>query len=305
MKIHSLPNRLFRYLLTSISPRLNINFFYKRCHHHFPNLDNPQTLDEKIQWMKLHYYKDNALVYQCADKFRVRAYVQDCGLGHILNPLIKTYHHASEINWDELPDKFVLKWNFGCGGNVICLDKSKLDIPATKRDLDRFEKIKFHLISAEPQYDFKEKLILCEQFIETDDGHQPVDYKFYCFHGKAAYVLCCVGREDGQKPKFYFFDRDWNLCRLNRSSLELPQDFAFPKPDGIERLFDYAEILSKPFPFVRADFYLEKGRAFFGELTFTPGGGFDSGRLPATDRLFGDCIDLTACKPKCDENHSA
>ena len=249
-------------------------------------------MDEKIQWMKLHYYKDNKLVEQCADKFRVRQYVKECGLEHILNPLIKTYHQADEIDWSELPEKFVLKWNFGCGGNVICPDKSKLDIPATKRDLDRFEKIKFHLIAAEPQYDFKEKLILCEQFIETEDGRSPVDYKFYCFNGEAKYVLCCIGRGTQEKPDFYFFDRNWQLQRLNKQGKAAPEGFTLPKPEGMDQLFDYAEKLSKPFPFVRADFYLEKGKAYFGELTFTPGGGFDRGRLPETDLLFGQMVNL-------------
>ena len=287
MEFRSNTNLAFRYLLTTLSPKLSVRTLFRIYHHRKLNLDNPQTLDEKIQWMKLNYYKDNELVKQCADKLRVREYVKDCGLEHILNPLIKTYHHASEINWDELPDKFVLKWNFGCGGNVICPDKSQLDIPATIRDLDRFEKIKFHLIAAEPQYDFKEKRILCEQFIETEDGHSPVDYKFYCFNGEALYVLCCIGRGTQEKPDFYFFDRHWQLQRLNRQGKAAPEGFTLPKPEGIDRLFDYAEKLSKPFPFVRADFYLEKGKAYFGELTFTPGGGFDRGRLPETDLLFG------------------
>ena len=287
MEFRSNTNLAFRYLLTTLSPKLSVRTLFRIYHHRKLNLDNPQTLDEKVQWMKRNYYKDNELVKQCADKLRVREYVKDCGLEHILNPLIKTYHHASEINWDELPDKFVLKWNFGCGGNVICPDKSQLDIPATIRDLDRFEKIKFHLIAAEPQYDFKEKRILCEQFIETEDGHSPVDYKFYCFNGEALYVLCCIGRGTQEKPNFYFFDRHWQLQRLNRQGKAAPEGFTLPKPEGIDRLFDYAEKLSKPFPFVRADFYLEKGKAYFGELTFTPGGGFDRGRLPETDLLFG------------------
>ncbi len=292
MEFRSKTNLAFRYLLTTLSPKLSVHTLFRIYHHRKLDLEHPQTLDEKIQWMKIHYYKDNALVMQCADKYRVREYVKSCGLEHILNPLFKTYHHANEINWDELPEKFVLKWNFGCGGNVICPDKSKLDIPATKRDLDRFEKIKFHLIAAEPQYDFKEKLILCEQFIETEDGHSPVDYKFYCFNGKPAYVLCCIGRGSQKKPDFYFFDRSWQLQRLNHQGKAAPEGFTLPKPEGMDELFDYAEKLSKPFPFVRADFYLEKGKAYFGELTFTPGGGFDRGRLPETDLLFGQMVQL-------------
>ena len=287
MEFRSTPNLLVRYALTSLSPKWSVKTLFRIYHRRRLNLENPQTLDEKIQWMKLYYYKDNELVQRCADKFRVRDYVQECGLEHILNPLIKTYHHASEINWDELPDKFVLKWNFGCGGNVICPDKSKLDIPATIRDLNRFEKIKFHLIAAEPQYDFPDKRILCEHFIETEDGSSPVDYKIYCFNGKPEYVLCCFGRGHQQKPDFYFFNRDWELQRLNRQGLASPEGFTIPKPDGMDDLFRYAETLAQPFPFVRADFYLEKGKAYFGELTFTPAGGFDKGRLPSTDLLFG------------------
>ena len=292
MEFRSKTNLAFRYLLTTLSPQLSVRTLFRIYHHRKLNLDNPQTLDEKIQWMKLNYYKDNELVKKCADKFRVREYVKECGLEHILNPLIKSYHHASEINWDQLPDKFVLKWNFGCGGNVICPDKSKLDIASTKRDLDKFEKIKFHLIAAEPQYDFKEKLILCEHFIETEDGLSPVDYKFYCFNGEAKYVLCCFGRGTQKKPDFYFFDRQWQLQRLNKQGKAAPEGFTLPKPEGMDQLFDYAEKLSKPFPFVRADFYLENGKAYFGELTFTPGGGFDRGRLPETDLLFGQMVNL-------------
>lgn len=292
MEFRSTPNLLARYALTSLSPKLSVKTLFRIYHHKRLDLNNPQTLDEKIQWLKLNYYKYNELVRQCADKFRVREYVKDCGLEHILNPLIKTYHHASEIDWDELPDKFVLKWNFGCGGNVICPDKSKLDISATQRDLDKFEKIKFHLIAAEPQYDFPKRL-LCEQFIETEDGHSPVDYKFYCFNGEAKYVLCCYGRGIQEKPDFYFFDRQWQLQRLNKQGKVAPEGFTLPKPKGMDRLFKYAETLSKPFPFVRADFYLENGKAYFGELTFTPGGGFDRGRLPETDLLFGQMVNLT------------
>ncbi|MBQ3740546.1 MAG: hypothetical protein II856_05050 [Bacteroidales bacterium] len=291
MEFRSTPNLLVRYTLTSLSPELSVRTLYRIYHRTKLNLQDPQTLDEKIQWMKLHYYKDNELVKQCADKLRVREYVKECGLEHILNPLFGTYQHANEINWDELPDKFVLKWNFGCGGNVICSDKAKLNIPATIRDLNRFEKMKFHLIAAEPQYNFPKRL-LCEQFIETEDGHSPVDYKFYCFNGEAKYVLCCIGRGTQAKPDFYFFDRQWQLQRLNRQGKAAPEGFSIPKPEGMDELFNYAETLSKPFPFVRADFYLEQGKAYFGELTFTPAGGFDRGRLPETDLHFGQMVHL-------------
>lgn len=292
MDLRSTPNIWFRYLMTTISPKWTINLLFRLCHHCKPNLDNPQTLDEKIQWMKLHYYKDNALVKQCADKWQVRNYVKENGLENILTEVIATYHRPEEINWDELPNKFVLKWNFGNGGNVVCTDKAKLDTAAAMRDLKRFGKIKFHLLAAEPQYDIDEKVLICEKFIEPERGNSPVDYKFYCFNGVAKYVLCCIGREEGQKPAFYFFDRDWQLQRLNRQGKSAPEGFTIPKPDGMDQLFEYAETLSKPFPFVRADFYLEHGKAYFGELTFSPSGGFDYGRLPESDLLFGSMVKL-------------
>lgn len=293
MEIRSTPNIVFRYLLTSVSPKWTINLLFRLCHHRKPDLENPQTLDEKLQWMKLHYYKDNALVKQCADKWRVRDYVMDCGLESILTEVIACYDDPEEINWESLPEKFVLKWNFGNGGNVVCMDKSKLDKDAAVRDLKRFGKLKFHLLAAEPQYDVVKKVLICEKFIEPAQGNSPVDYKFYCFNGEAKYVLCCIGRQEGQKPSFYFFNRDWKLQRLNRQGIEAPEDFSIPKPDGMDALFDYAEKLSKPFPFVRADFYLEHGKAYFGELTFTPSGGFDYGRLPETDLLFGNMVKLS------------
>lgn len=279
------------YLLTAISPELSIRLQFRLCHHRRLNLKNPQTLDEKIQWMKMYYYKDNALVNQCADKVRVRDYVRDCGLDEILNEVVEVYQSVDEIRWDALPDKFVMKWNFGNGGNVVCADKSKLDIAKAEKDLRRFQKIKFHLISYEPQYIFPKQL-LCERFIEPSEGTTPVDYKVYCFNGEAKYVLCCYGRGNQARPNFYFFDRQWQLQRFNRQGKLAPADFTIPKPDGIDHLFDYAEKLSKPFPFVRADFYLEHGKAWFGELTFTPSGGFDYGRLPETDLFFGQMVHL-------------
>lgn len=291
MEIKSKGDRWFRYLLCGISPKLSVRFFYRYYFKKRLNLKEPKTLDEKIQWMKLYYYKDNPLVCQCADKYRVREYVEQCGLGHILNRVIATYNSPYEIDWDKLPQKFVLKWNFGNGGNVVCFDKDKLDKAKAVRELAEFQKVKAHLLCAEPQYKMK-KVLLCEEFIESETGETPTDYKFYCFNGEAKYVLCCYGRGEQARPSFYFFDRDWNLKRYNKGGKEAPEGFSKPKPEGMDELFECAERLSKPFPFVRADFYLEHGKAYFGELTFTPGGGYDIYRLPETQDYFGSLVHL-------------
>ena len=186
----------------------------------------------------------------------------------------------------------MLKWNFGCAGNIICQNKKTLNKDQEIGNLVRFGKIKYHLLHAELHYDILQKKILCERFIKTKDGQLPEDYKVYCFNGEAKFVLVCTGRGEGIRPKFYFFDRDWRLIRLNKQGKEAPEDFTIPKPEGINKLFEYAECLSKPFPFVRADFYLENGQTIFGELTFTPGGGFDRGYLPEGDRYLGSLIKL-------------
>ncbi len=291
MKFRSNANLIFRYILCIISPKLAVKFLFFYYHRRFLNLKTPKTLDEKIQWMKIYYYKNNELVRRCANKLTARDYVKECGLERILIPLIAKFSTASEIKWSDMPDKFVLKWNFGNGGNVVCQDKDKLNIIQTIKDLNRFQKLKFHLIAAEPQYNV-EKVILCEKFIEGENGGSPTDYKVYCFNGIAKYVLCCYGRGIQEHPSFYIMNRDWKLERLNKQGLEAPKDFTIPKPDGIDKIFEYAEILSKPFPFVRVDFYLQNGNVYFGELTFTPAGGFDVGRLPSSDLLYGNLVEL-------------
>lgn len=280
--------------ITIISPKLNTKIRYWRCFHKKINLKDPQTLDEKIQWLKFNTYYKNKLVTQCADKYAVRKYIEDCGCSEILNELYYVWDNVDEINWDELPDSFVIKWNFGCGHNLICRDKSKLDIEETKIKLNEWYKTHktFYLSHSEIQYKNIPPKLICERLIETHDGNLPVDYKLYCFNGIADCALVCLNREKGH-PDFYFFDKEWNLKRYNKKGKEAPENFTVPKPEGFELLFEYAEKITKPFPFVRADFYLEGGKVIFGELTFTPCGGFDSGRLPETQILFGNKVKIS------------
>ncbi len=285
----------FKQTLTRISPKLNTRVVYLMKFKKPINLKHPLTLDEKIQWLKFNTYYKNPLVTQCADKYAVRQYVEQCGCGEILNELYGVYEHVEDIPWDKLPNQFVIKWNFGCGENLIVFDKSKLDIDEAKKKLNDWYKTKdtFYLTYSEMQYRGIPPKLVCEKLIETEDGGLPVDYKLYCFSGRADCVLVCTGRNtDGHGTKYYFFDRNWNLLRYNKTGKNAPKDFTLPKPEGIDELFDYAEKLTKPFPFVRADFYLEKGKVTFGELTFTPCGGFDVDRLYETQLLFGNMVNI-------------
>lgn len=284
-------------LLYNISPKLLLRFrfllhfnYYKK----FLSFKNPVTLDEKIQWMKLYYYKDNPLITQCADKYAVREYVKKMGCEETLIELYGAYDNAEEIPWEQLPQKFVIKWNFGCGQNFICKNKDDYNFEEVKQLLNKWKKDSqtFYKYGAEMQYKPIVPKIIIERLIEPEDGGAPVDYKLYCFHGEAYCLLTCTGRDEG-KPKFYFVDKDWNLLRLNKAGKEAPEGFVPKKPQGYEQLFNYANKLSKPFPFVRADFYLDNGKVIFGELTFTPCNGFDHNRLLSTNELFGQMLDLS------------
>lgn len=284
----------FRMLLTDISPKLNTKYVYRRIFGKPIDLQNPTTLDEKIQWLKLNTYYNNQLITDCADKYKVREYVEKCGCGEILNQLYGVYDNPEEINWDELPDKFVIKWNFGCGQNFICKDKSQYNEHQVKKMLWKWRKARrtFYRNMSEMQYKTIEPKLICEKLIETETGELPKDYKLYCFNGVPDCALVCADRISAGHASYYFFDKDWNLKRYNKMGLEAPENFSLSRPANYEKLFEYAAVLSKPFPFVRADFYLEKGKITFGELTFTPSGGFDRGRLPSTQKMFGDMLVL-------------
>lgn len=283
--------KMYASFLTVISPTLNTKYWYKKRFKRELDLNNPKTLNEKVLWLKLNTYYKNPLVIQCADKYAVREYIKDCGCEELLVDAYGAYDKTEDIEWEDLPQQFVLKWNFGAGMNIICPDKSKMDKDATLKQLKKWGKRKYWLEQAEMQYKYAPRKIVCEKYLSDGNGMLPLDYKVYCFNGKAQYVLVCVGREYG-RPKFYFFDRNWQLSRINRDSKMAPEGFALEKPACIDKIFAYAEKLAAPFPFVRVDFYAVDDKPYFGELTFTPAAGLDSSRLPETDILLGNILNL-------------
>lgn len=282
---------LFRCGLTVISPKLNTCVSYRVKFKKPLDLKNLRTFNEKILWLKLNRYQGNEFIKQCADKLLVRKYVKDAGCGEILPQLLGVYDDPTDIAWDELPNSFALKWNFGCGGNIICQDKISLDRQQAIRQLKKMKHVNAYLPYSEVQYKNVKKKLIVEEYINDGHGKLPLDYKVYCFNGKAHSVAVVLGRETGHST-LYYFDREWNFLRINYAGMRAPKGFTIPKPEGIEKVFEYAEKLSKPFPFVRADFYLVNGQVYFGELTFTPCGGMDQGMPASLDRLFGDMINL-------------
>lgn len=216
----------------------------------------------------------------------------------ILNDLIAVYDHAEDINWGDLPSRFAMKWNFGAGYNIICSNKQDLDTRAAESMMKKWGESSRYLPSYEPQYEDIDRKIIVEKYMEGRNGEPPVDYKIYASYGNANIIMACVDRVIGRGAKCYYFDRSWNLVKwsnrtLNTEEKDLPQ-----KPKYLDELFRYAEILSKPFPFVRVDLYEVNGKVYFGELTFTPAGGFDPAFLPEGQRYLGSEIQLPikSCK---------
>jgi len=282
-------------VLTLISPKLNTQVLYRLKFGKWLDWTHPQTSNEKILWLKLHTYYKNPLITQCADKYAVRDYVNHHGCGDILNDLYGVWTDPKEIDFDQLPDKFVLKSNYFYHMNLVVTDKKQLDIPATRRLLQSWMRSNGHLLCAEMQYAGMEKKIIAERYIETSNGDAPADYKVYCCNGQPTYVMVCIGRSATEQPKFYYFDIAGHLQReMTKDGLEAPADFHYDIPAGWDKMIACAKQLSAPFPFVRTDFYIEQGKVIFGELTFTPAAGLDTGKLAYTDKLLGDMITLPA-----------
>lgn len=253
------------------------------------DLNNPETFNQKLQWLKLYDRKPEYT--QMVDKYEVRKYIKEIIGEEYLIPLLGVYDSFEEIDFDNLPDEFVLKPNHTSGNVFICKDKSKIDYKKLKKEVNRWLKREYYWLHREWPYKNVKPRIICEELIKTENGGFPYDYKFHCFNGEPDNVMVCIERESGN-PKFYFFDNEWNLLRYNLAGINAPQGFTLPKPKKMDEMFMLAKKLSSGFPFIRVDFFCENEKIYFGELTFFPASGFDVNLLKETDILFGEKLEL-------------
>lgn len=254
---------------TMVSPVLNTKLRYRLTHGKRLDLNKPNSFHEKLLWLKLNCYMNDPLVIQCADKYLVREYVKKCGQAELLNTLLGAWNRIEDVPWCELPQKFALKWNFGAGYNLICTDKAALDEEQVIKQFNEWKKIKCWLSHSEMQYKYIPKKIICEAFLEDSTVKDLLDYKVYCFHGEPKAILVMQNRANGVKTEF--FDTNWVKLE-NTNKYEEPESQT-PKPLCLEKILTASSDLSKPFPFVRCDFYVVDDKPYFGELTFTPAGG--------------------------------
>ena len=255
-------------ILTNILNAFSPVFATKILHFYMTgkwlNLSDPVEFNEKLQWLKL--YNDNELLSTCADKYELHTYVKRVGDQRILNKIIAVYNNTDEIDWDQLPEKFALKCTHGCGYNIVTRNKAGLDKNKAFKKLNSWLKDKCGKNYLEPHYDRIKPRIILEEFIENKDGEFPLDYKIYCFNGTAKLVLVCSNRENQLKLDFY--DLSWNKLHIGHEKDENQKGFV--PPICFDEMVKHSEILAKPFPFVRVDFYDKDGEPILGELTFTP-----------------------------------
>lgn len=269
-------------------------FLKKRFKHTFGkelDLENPKTFNEKLQWLKIH--DRNPAYVKLVDKYAVREFIAEQLGEEFLIPLLGVWERPDDIDFSTLPDRFVLKCNHNSGlGMCICKDKKTLDIKKVKNELRKGLTQNYYLTGREWPYKDVPRKIICEQYMtDTPEATDFTDYKFFCFDGTVDCVMVCLERSSGN-TKFYFFDKEWQLKRLNVRGKNAPAGFTIPKPQCMDQMFEIAARLSVGLPFVRVDLYQSNGKIYFGEMTFFPDSGFDKNILPETDRYFGDLLKI-------------
>jgi len=261
-----------------------------RLHHGYTlNLDNPRTYGEKLQWIKL--YDRNPLYTRMVDKFLAKEYAAQIIGDEYIIPTLGVYDNISEINLDDLPNRFVLKCTHDSGSVSICNDKTRYNPHTELPRLQAALSHNYYNLMREWPYKNVTPRIIAEQFI-SDNNPSLVDYKFYCFNGNVDSVMLCVDRFTDD-IKYLFFDKDWNFLRINKRGLSMPKGFTLPKPPQMDKMFELAANLSKGIPFIRVDFYICNENIYFGELTFFPDSGMTKNLPRQTQERWGDKIDLS------------
>lgn len=254
------------------------------------NLENPQTFNEKLQWIKL--FDRNPLYTQLVDKYLARDYIKEKLGEEYLIPLLGVWDDPDDIDFDALPEQFVLKCNHNSGlGMCICKDKSKLDIKKVKEELKKGLAQDYYLSGREWPYKNVPRKVIAEKYMTDESGYELKDYKFFCFDGEVKMLFVAKDREvEGAETKFDFFDADFNhLPFTNGHPNSQPPYF---KPENFEEMKAVAAKLSKGIPEVRVDLYNINGKIYFGEMTFFHWSGFVKYEPEEWDYKIGSYINL-------------
>lgn len=273
-KLFSLLHRTTMSVVKTCLPRLWVKVNYCKIYKKKCNYNNPESFSEKLIWLRFNDYSNNKTIYELSDKYLVREYVKKKGCGDLLNQLYFKTESIDEINYDSLPESFVLKRSMGWNTNLICNDKKKLSRSELVKVLNRWDKGQ-QLYDIEVSKMFgnavknRRKYYICEKNLCSESGRIPSDYKIYCFYGEPKAILYITGRDVNKAG--CFMSLDWKkISDLTSNYSKLTEVSA--KPKSLDQMITAAKKLSKGFPFVRVDFYDYQDKAVFGEMTFFPAG---------------------------------
>ena len=282
---------LWNRLATILPDELFLKVVFRYRVGYWPNLKNPKTFNEKLQWLKLH---DRHTEYtQMVDKIEAKKYVASIIGDKYIIPTLGTWDTVDDIDWDSLPNQFVIKVTSDSGGIVVCKDKTKLDIEKAKAKLKHGWGKNYYDIRKEYPYKDVKPRIIAEQYMEDESGYELKDYKFFCFDGepKALFVATDRGKKD-EDTKFDFYDIEFNhLPFLNGH----PNAKIAPvRPENYDEMIEVARKLSQGMCHVRVDLYNVKGKIYFGELTFFHWSGMTPFEPIEWDYKMGEMINLPA-----------
>ena len=276
-----------KYAMRIVPDKAYIQMYYFAHFKRFCNLRNPETYNEKLNWLKLH--DRNEEYTKLVDKYEVKEYIASIIGEDYIIPTLGVWNHFDDIDFEKLPNQFVLKCTHDSEGLVIVKDKSKLDKVAAKEKIEAALKQNFYYIGREWPYKNVKPRIIAEKYMEDHVDGELRDYKFFCFDGQPKAMFIASDRASDH-VKFDYFDLEFNHLDIKQKYPHAQNTLR--KPETFDKMIEFSKILSIGFPHVRVDFYEVDGRLYFGELTFYHFSGFMPFEPSKWDKTFGDWIHL-------------
>lgn len=277
-------NRIGRF----VSDEQFVKWSYYLSFHQKLNLKDPKTYNEKLQWLKLYDRHDEYT--QMVDKYEAKKYVASKIGEQYIIPTLGVYNSFDEINFDELPDQFVMKCTHNSGGNIICKDKHTLDIAKVGKMMNKWLKKNPYWSNREYPYKNVIPRIIVEQYMEQEDGESLRDYKVLCFHGEAKLIELHQNRN---QPNYTqdFYDVYWNKTSIAQVG-DPVSNYTYAKPQNLDRMINFSEGLTNSMKHCRVDWYEINGKLYFGEMTFFDASGLTPFEKKDDDLLLGSWIDI-------------
>lgn len=289
-RVSSNPKLILLYILSKVkylfADKMYLKTLYFLSMNKRLNLDNPVSYNEKLQWLKLYYH--NPVHTIMVDKLQVKEYVSKTIGDEYVIPLLGHWDKFEEIDFNYLPNKFVLKTTHGCGGIIICKDKTKLNFSQVKKVIEKSLKQNYFVHGREWPYKNVAPKIIAEKFMVDESGYELKDYKFFCFNGEPKALFVATDRESD--TRFDFFDLEFNCLPFENGHKKAEK--VIHKPKKYDKMIELAKKLSQGIPHVRVDLYNINGEIFFGEMTFFHWGGIVPFEPEEWDYTFGSWLTL-------------